>query len=307
MLCNLLFDKLGKGDMKLITQFLRNIKTELIAVDATRVGKWWDFKNLNSPFSRLYLITAGAGTISHHNKTYELSPGTLHLVPRFSFHTIECDDTMDHYFLHFLCEVAEGFDIFTMNEYEYSIKAPENALNLFKRLIDLNPDRGMINYESKERYRNIYAGRVQEDGSSMLANSIETEGLIKLLIAPHLRTAKKCISELESFEPKFLAIFKYINENIDKRITLEDLAEISHLNSTYFSDKFKKVIGVRPTRYITKRRLEIAQVMLMDCEKNLSEIAYATGFCDLNHFNKTFKKTFGVTPAKYRQGLICNH
>jgi AraC-like DNA-binding protein len=291
--------------MKLINQFLSSLKTELVAVDATEVGKWWDFKNLNSPFSRLYLITEGKGYITHHNCKYELQAGVLHLVPPFTFHTIECEDRMDHYFLHFICELAHGFDLFNMSTYEYNLKLddPEKYLNFFKRLIDLNPERGIIdaNYLNYENYVRIYDSDYEIRENELLANSIETDAIIKLLLCPILRTQSNINTHLEHFNEKFRDVFGYIDSNIGRNIHIEELAKIVHQNPTYFSDRFNEIMGVRPTQYIIRRRVELAQIMLMDSNKNLNEIAFATGFCDLPHFSKTFTKRLGVTPTKYRQ------
>ncbi len=291
--------------MKLINQFLSSLNTELVAVDATRVGKWWDYKNLNSPFSRLYLITAGKGYITHHNKRYELKPGVLHLVPRFTFHTIECPDSMDHFFLHFIFEVSHGLDIFNMNTYDYNLelKNPDDYIRLFKRLIDLNPDRGVIDasYVNSMNYESVYKSKFQIKENELLANSIETDAIIKLLLAPILRTQRQVSTHLEHFNEKFRDIFVYIDENITRNIHIDELAKIVHLNPTYFSDRFNEVMGMRPTQYIMKRKIELAQIMLMDSDKNLGEIAFDTGFCDLPHFSKTFTKRIGVTPTKYRQ------
>ena len=283
--------------MRLINQFLNNVKTELVAADATRVGSWWNFKNLNSPFSRLYLVTDGQGYVTHHGKTHELSAGTLHLVPRFTFHSIECEDYMNHFFLHFFFEISSGIEIFKMNAYDYNIKLEnyDMYLALFKRLIDLNPDRGIIDLNDMyaNYYQRIYNSDYKIKDEECLANSIESDGIIKFLIAPILRTQKETDSHLEDFDKAFVEIFEYIDKNIERTIHIDELAEIIYLNPTYFSDRFQKVMGMRPTQYIMKRRVEMAQIMLMDSDKSLSEIAYATGFCDLPHFSKTFTKRLG--------------
>jgi AraC-like DNA-binding protein len=289
--------------MNLINKYISNVKTDFIMVSATRVGNWWNAKNLNSPFSRLYLITDGRGWITHHNQRFELTKGILHVVPRFTFHNVECDGFMDHFYLHFVCEIANGIDIFRFNNYNFNIKAPGNCVDLFKRLIDINPNRGLPDYERKDLYDPIYECKDDADVNQLLANTIETSGIIRQLIVPILRTPQKCFTALEEFDDNFLKIVDYINENISRRITLEELAAISHLNPTYFSDKFTKIMGLRPTQYVIKRRVETAQLNLMTTEKNLSEIAYETGFSDLAHFNRAFKKMLGITPSKYRQAL----
>jgi AraC-like DNA-binding protein len=188
-------------------------------------------------------------------------------------------------------------------EYNLRLKEPQKYLKLFRRLIDLNPDRGIIyaNYMNFDNYVRIYNSDYEIKESELLANSVESDAIMKLLLCPVLRTQNDINAHLDQFNEKFKDVFKYIDRNIHRSIHIDELAEIVHQNPTYFSDRFNEVIGLRPTQYIMKRRIELAQTLLMDSSKSLSEIAFLTGFCDLPHFSKTFTKMLGVTPTKYRQ------
>lgn len=64
-------------------------------------GKEWCYENIISPFSRLYLINEGKAAVYMNKKKYELSPGELFIIPKFTFHTYECDNFMNHYYICF--------------------------------------------------------------------------------------------------------------------------------------------------------------------------------------------------------------
>jgi AraC-like DNA-binding protein len=291
--------------LKIISTLLNTFKIRLVSVNASRVGNWWNYKNLNSPYSRLYLITKGLGYIEYNDIKYELTPGNLHLVPRFTFHSISCPNQMEHYYLHFVCELANGMDIFKINSFEYQLPAPENTLKLFRRLIDMNPHREMEDFKHKYKkyYDPIYESKIQFEPNEKMANMVESEGIMKLLVAPFLRTQRECVTKMDKYDDGFMKVFEYIHNNINRRLELHELAKLVYLNPTYFSNRFEKMVGIRPTKYITRCRLEKAQVLMMDFSKSLSEIAYQTGFNDLPHFSKTFTNSFGIGPAAYRKEL----
>lgn len=55
------------------------------------------------------------------------------------------------------------------------------------------------------------------------------------------------------------------------------------------------------TEYVKNYRIEISKKLLKDTNKNISEIAYETGFADARYFSKQFKKTVGIKPTEYRK------
>ena len=71
---------------------------------------------------------------------------------------------------------------------------------------------------------------------------------------------------------------------------------ISHLQRM-----FMKIIGIRPGQYILQQRLNAACRLLEETDLGITEIALNTGFCDLSHFTKIFKRERGVTPGEYRR------
>jgi len=64
---------------------------------------------------------------------------------------------------------------------------------------------------------------------------------------------------------------------------------------------FKMNTGLTVFEYLNKIKTEFACKLLMDPDKNIMEICFESGFNNLSHFNKQFKKTFGVPPSEYRK------
>jgi AraC-like DNA-binding protein len=92
----------------------------------------------------------------------------------------------------------------------------------------------------------------------------------------------------------------YINENIERRITLEELAETVSLSSFHFSRRFKRDTGYSPVEYVNHKKLDYAKTLLIRTEWPVTEIAERTGF-SLKGFIKLFSQAEGMPPLAWRR------
>lgn len=101
--------------------------------------------------------------------------------------------------------------------------------------------------------------------------------------------------------PVINRVVKYINENIADKITVEELAQLVHTNRSFLSSKFKSEMGIPLIEYIAKQKIAEAKRLLLYSDKSLSSIAAYLSFSSQSHFQNTFKKITGLTPAEYRK------
>ena len=99
---------------------------------------------------------------------------------------------------------------------------------------------------------------------------------------------------------RFRAVFDHVEANLGRRIRLAELAGLVHLQPTYFSNLFSKLVGCPPMKYVMRRRIAASQAMLWRRELSLRRIALDLGFVDEFHFSKAFKREVGVPPSVYR-------
>ena len=96
-------------------------------------------------------------------------------------------------------------------------------------------------------------------------------------------------------------IVNYIMDNLEKDLTLEILASLVHINTSYLSRLFKSTTGVALSNFILEARIEKAKFLLINQQKKpLKIIAEEVGFTNIHHFSNTFKKLEGITPTNYR-------
>jgi hypothetical protein len=80
----------------------------LLNVDHVSLGPKWNYKNVISPYFRLYYIDAGAGEISDISTTLELEPGFLYIIPSFTLCNLTCQSHLSQYFIQFFKESSDG-------------------------------------------------------------------------------------------------------------------------------------------------------------------------------------------------------
>ena len=93
----------------------------------------------------------------------------------------------------------------------------------------------------------------------------------------------------------------HVNANLARRIYIKDLAASLQVSVSHFCRAFKCTFGVRASEWITRRRVEVAQGLMLATSAPLSEIALSCGMCDQSHFSRAFRRIVGQTPHSWRQ------
>lgn len=96
-------------------------------------------------------------------------------------------------------------------------------------------------------------------------------------------------------------VYRYIINNYYKDISLEEISGIANLTPTAFCRLFKQRTSRHFTEYLNEVRISNACKFLQETSLNISEIAFQCGYKTLSNFNKSFKKTTGLSPKEYRK------
>lgn len=94
---------------------------------------------------------------------------------------------------------------------------------------------------------------------------------------------------------------EYIENNVGREISLNEISEKLNISSYYFSKLFKEETNEGFIEYLTKRRVEMAKEMLKDPSKSIKEVGSSCGYSDPNYFSRIFKKSTGMTPTEYKE------
>ena len=99
---------------------------------------------------------------------------------------------------------------------------------------------------------------------------------------------------------KIEILITYINNNLCKKITVENLAQMVNWSPDYLSVQFKTITGLTVIQYINRCRIDNAKILLLNDDLRIKDIALKTGFSDEFYFSKTFKKLEGIGPREFR-------
>lgn len=94
---------------------------------------------------------------------------------------------------------------------------------------------------------------------------------------------------------------KYIEKNLDDKISLQDLAQKANLSKYYYHRIFHKIVGQSAARYINKRRMEKASEELIHTNQSILDIALKYQYGSQESFSRAFRRIYGLTPGKYRR------
>jgi transcriptional regulator GlxA family with amidase domain len=96
-------------------------------------------------------------------------------------------------------------------------------------------------------------------------------------------------------------VFAHVEANLCRRIPIRELARLLGLSACHFCRAFKCTFGVSPRDYVLRRRIEMAQGLMLTTSEPLSSIAVSCGMCDQSHFTRSFHRIVGETPHMWRR------
>ena len=259
----------------------------------------WNWKNVNSPFTRLYYVTEGSAQIELPDGIYTLSPKHMYFIPAFTIHTNICKSNFVHYYLHIYEDHYS--DNYWLDHWKFpvEIEATDLDLALFKRLCEINPHMTLQKSDPTTYDNNpTLMQNLIKNRQRAFCDKVESRGIVFQLLS---RFFKQGQSKIEMEDNRIAKTVLYIRKHLNEAIELEKLAEISCLSKDHFIRLFKKELGTTPLQYINQKKIEKAQLLLITEELAVKEIAFQLAFDDYSYFNRLFKKTTGVTPQEYRR------
>ena len=175
------------------------------------------------------------------------------------------------------------------------LQAMDTTSNILYMAISLLPEGEklleQIFADDPEGYRGLYHLR-DVDGIAAWVRRLR-DGCNELLQARRQSYKEHVVAHVKA----------YIQENLNKRLSLHEVAAVLNFSPNYLSQLFSKYAGEGFVEYITSARISAAKEMLCAGELRIYEIAERLGFGSSFYFSKVFKKVEGVSPSEYVQRL----
>jgi AraC family transcriptional regulator len=142
------------------------------------------------------------------------------------------------------------------------------------------------------RVANDICQNVQRNPESARAAALE----LVLLLTRHPVTARGGLAPWQKRK-----VEQYVHEHLQEDVRVGELANMIPLSVSYFYRAFKQTFGETPRAYLTRRRLELAQELMLCTQEPLTRIAIACGFADQSHLSKAFRRVMTETPSTWRR------
>ena len=258
----------------------------------------WNWKNVRSPFARLYLVVEGRAQISLPSGIYNLTPGHLYYIPAFTTHSYICDSLFSHYYIHIYENNLEAESMLNNWDFPVEADATEYDIELLKRLTYINPflKLPMSNPEIYDNHKTLVSN-IDMNVRRPFHVKMESRGILFILLSRFLKMATP---KVETRDDRIRTIISHIRSNLYENQDIDQLAKIACMSKDHFIRIFKKETGDTPNAYITKKKMEAAELLLITSDEPIKNVAIKLGYDDCSYFNKTFKKYSGITPQQYR-------
>ncbi len=132
----------------------------------------------------------------------------------------------------------------------------------------------------------------------MRTNEIDAYLTVLKLLSEHIAADETLFFRTESLGN---LIKNYVKNNLSEKLTLNDIAINLHCSTVTLTEHFKAEFGITIMEYVTRKRMQLSEKLLITTDMPLREVASLAGFADVEYFSRTFKKFHGISPAAWRR------
>lgn len=236
----------------------------------------------------------GNSAIMVNSEVFIAKPGDIAIVNPYEIHTtVNIDQYSGRYYLiivglDFLNEVNQAaLDL----RYKFIGKSKkiQNIIHEDARLQAIIL-RVVEELEKKEENYRLIVQNLMSEFFALLFRNYENKG-----------NSQKFESENVKHVEVIAPALSKMHTDYAQKFTLEELAELCSVSKYHFCRIFKRAMNVTPVQYLTEYRVDLAEAMLKDTKKSISDVAWQCGFDDESYFSRCYKKIKGVSPKKVQK------
>lgn len=224
----------------------------------------------------------GKGHYILGDKRYEVVANQFIMLPatdKYMRYWADADDPWTIYWIHFTGRTINAFNKFLQTD---NHKGPQTI---------------PFNAKGIDIWQNIYSSLEMGYSTENLCNAMF--GLYDF-IASFLFNERHIAPEKNESSDIITLTVNHMRANIEKKLSVEDMARQHSLSSSYFSIIFRKATGMPPIDYFINLKMQKACQMLYSDEAKIKTVAMDLGYDDPYYFSRIFKKFMGMSPEQYR-------
>lgn len=288
-----------------ISQILGDIPTPTIDLFLIHCGYHkcppsYIFNQSNLHEYHLHFVLAGEGTLIVNNIKYDVKKNDIFILPKSQKVKYYADsiDPWEYIWVTFDGTLAETYLSYAKITIDTPVIHSNISNNIYLDYVDK-----LLEYSDS-----THSNELKRASALLELLSILIESQNKITPSTSYLNDKTCQNNTYNTNCRNTYIYvesalEYILNNY-QNITVNDIADYIGINRCYLSTIFKKQLNTSPQRYLLNFRLQKAEELLRSTQYTICNIASKVGYTDSLVFSKIFKKTYGLSPANYRNKFI---
>ena len=250
-------------------------------------------KSVNMPFLHfhdgyeIYIMIDGKVNYILPEDTYELPSATFLLIKPFTVHKkVTKSDEYTTFLINFNANIIKKY---------FTEKAIKQILKPFSTI-----PYGKLSAHTTEKIVSVAKKLEKTRDKTLIAMSIAEILHILDKSEPLKSTHPPKEDSLDNL------VYEYVANNLDKKITLDNLANALYISKQTLISHFRKYYNTSPMFFAKRVKMNFARSMLLYPEFTIERICEYCGFNNSSYFSKVFRDIFGQTPSEYRRSVLKN-
>ena len=248
--------------------------------------------NIFTHYNEIVYTLNGRKTIRHGNKTWSLTDDKALFVRKTAYNQ-EMDEVVGWEVVAFIFQ-----DDFLQEAFK------ESRQHLSIRNLPATPTDMLIDVNVNETTRAFFYGMIpyfsqKTPPSESLLELKFKELLFNLLSDPANAGFLAYVNSIADQDKT--PLWQIMEANYTFNLSISDFARIAQRSLASFKREFHEYYRTSPGKWLTNKRLEYSKLLLDASKKNVSEIAYESGFENITHFSRVFKEKYSLSPLQYRK------
>lgn len=276
-----------------------NLELSLLNVGFISLDGDWNYGTICSAVSRMYWVTEGEAKVTFNGDTHLLRPNHLYLIPAFIPHDDSNEGIFRHHYLHIADNSQNILRLFERYDLPFEIPISKTDQEMFARLALLCPRMELLR-PLPDTYENTtcYLEYSKRFNALPIDVKMEVKGILMILLS---RFFNKGVSHSNINDKRILRAQRIIEKNLKEVPSIGDIASEISLCKSSFIRLFHKETGFTPNDYIMKKKVLRAQMLLINTDISIKEIARELGYDNISYFCRVFNKNVGMSPFKFRR------
>lgn len=257
----------------------------------------WNFGPICSGFTRIYWMDKGEAYVTFEGRKHKLTAGHMYLIPALLSHYDSCDGPFDIYYIHAMDRTKHIIDYYHKYNMPFEVDITDSEKRIMLHLLRSFPDIPLQNPDPNTYDNSIgILSAAKRFQAQPIAKRMEAAALVQILLS---RFFVNAAPRPRVNDDRIAHTLYTIEKNLTEIPDIDHLAATVNLSKGRFIRLFRQQTGYTPIDYIIHQRIQQAQMLFIDGQHSVKEVALSLGYDSISYFGRLFKKVTHLTPSEF--------